>query len=1114
MDLIQDFNQDINLPVDGFFSKGSKTDINKLIKDEGDKYRITSQVVNRYTAAKLLGNDTKFHKLFIEYSPSKGMVFYKFFTFEVIRLFETILSSGEKVGYDANRLEAIVEYFREDTQSHQEDIDREHIKDVFEFNILPHQEEAIKKYLDFKYIVGYRGMLFHGAIGSGKSISACFIMEGLHKVVDKVVIICPLPTLYDVWDKTLSGNKGTGFKSPQSRYIVKSNKPYNGEKYIICHYEGLDKLEDIIKSLPKGKTGVIIDECHNLNETKSKRTQLAMQLVEDLKTKDIILLSGTPIKSGFRELGSILTFLDERFKGKIENAYYAIYSSPTNFMQETLLERYNGYATVVKKDVVQLEPIETINLKLRLPENKIAPYYLSNIRANLREYIKTRLKEIKDNIKYWHETYHSLKMKGLEANPNVKQKDIATYEDNVNRIKSAKSTFFVNAERFKFANEFEKKEIMPYLSKDEKVLFKDAKTIFKYPALKVIGEALGNVIGKARIDCHAMMAEYIDYSSIILGTKKKTIVFSNYIEVCDKTMGITKKIGFKPIGVFGESTKDLVSSVDKFGKDGKTNPLVTTYKSLSTGVPLIMADTIICIDLPFRMYQYEQAIGRAWRLGQDSNVRVYIAEIESSEPTINSRGIDIISFFNEEVEKITGVPASVNLKGDDMNIATEDIEDILEPEDNIEVSTENISQEGILDFFFKKHEEEKMEFDFFINARPDAEYEEMAEDGGQSKVDYIYGEIFGEDKDDSFLNIVDWGVWFNDYKEDKDYTDEEKNRIIKEIKEELDNDLKRIKTAYNNLNKPKYKTEPYTVKVEEMEEHRLRNEAENYKVDSNGKVEILRDVPEEIVTLIKEGLEKVYKEYNHLFEAIMKKGKLIKPDISNESHIEVAQEAINPKRQAVQDFILKYIKKIVTGDENYNLYVNLFKSMDDKEFDKFMNDLKDGKNTLSVIIPNGSNTIKVSIENNIKIAKELGYDFFQRVKVGATHDLPAYTTPNKYMILKLPVRRAAQLLSKKISIPEDSKRVDLLTGQVTNASKGSKLTNPELQILLGLGLKKSIVELMKHRGGDLGSGNAMNAMLFTTGVATQEQADRYSTKVESTKTLKAYLQAMHIRSTL
>lgn len=222
----------------------------------------------------------------------------------------------------------------------------------------------------------------------------------------------------------------------------------------------------------------------------------------------------------------------------------------------------------------------------------------------------------------------------------------------------------------------------------------------------------------------------------------------------------------------------------------------------------------------------------------------------------------------------------------------------------------------------------------------------------------------------------------------------------------------------------------------------------------------------------------------------------------------------NTTRKQVQELILKYISKLVTGDENVKLYQHLFNSMNDTQFHKFMEDLRDGNKFLSVIIPNGNNKIKVDVNNNIKLAKELGFDFFQRLYIKNNPDIPDHLTPNKYMLLKLPVRRAAQIVSKKISIPTDNKSVDNLTGQVTGKSKGAMLTNPELQILLGLGLKDSIKELMKMRGGDAGEATAMNNMLFSQGHVSQKAAEDYSTEVKSKKTLKAYFNGMGIKSTL
>lgn len=226
------------------------------------------------------------------------------------------------------------------------------------------------------------------------------------------------------------------------------------------------------------------------------------------------------------------------------------------------------------------------------------------------------------------------------------------------------------------------------------------------------------------------------------------------------------------------------------------------------------------------------------------------------------------------------------------------------------------------------------------------------------------------------------------------------------------------------------------------------------------------------------------------------------------------EAAANPKREKVEKLILSYISKIVSGNENVELYKQLFASMDNRQFADFMEKLKNKEINLSIIVPNGNKNIKVSLENNYKIAKEMGFDFFQRLEFGPTEDLPGYKTPNKYMVIKMPIKRAAQLLSKKISIPKDNKVVDTLTGQVANDSRASKISNPELQVLLGMGMEKNLIEFMKARGGDQGQQRAITGLLYKDGVVTQADLERYSTGVTSTKTLKSYLLGMHIKSTL
>lgn len=218
-------------------------------------------------------------------------------------------------------------------------------------------------------------------------------------------------------------------------------------------------------------------------------------------------------------------------------------------------------------------------------------------------------------------------------------------------------------------------------------------------------------------------------------------------------------------------------------------------------------------------------------------------------------------------------------------------------------------------------------------------------------------------------------------------------------------------------------------------------------------------------------------------------------------------------RKAAEAIIVEFVDKIAPGTENANIYRKIFGTMDDKAFDNFMTALETGKQKLAVIVPNFSK-VKLSIDRNYEIAKELGHEFFQRLWIQGKDDTPTYLTPNKYMVLDLPVRRASQLLTKKISVPKHNRVIDSLTGQPTGESKGAKISYPELQVCAAMGLEYSMVELMKYRGGDARGQAALNGMLSKYGRVNQAAISGFASGVESTATVKTFLTCAHLKSTL
>jgi hypothetical protein len=156
------------------------------------------------------------------------------------------------------------------------------------------------------------------------------------------------------------------------------------------------------------------------------------------------------------------------------------------------------------------------------------------------------------------------------------------------------------------------------------------------------------------------------------------------------------------------------------------------------------------------------------------------------------------------------------------------------------------------------------------------------------------------------------------------------------------------------------------------------------------------------------------------------------------------------KRKEAEAVIVTYMEKIASKSGNAEIYQSVFSKMNDKQFDEFMKNLESGKAFLVIQLPNFKHT-GVTLEKNLAIADELDHEFFQRLWITNKKDTPDHMIPVECLVMDLPVRRASQLLIKKISVPDDSRTIDALTGQPTGESKGAKLSYPELQICAAMG---------------------------------------------------------------
>lgn len=221
---------------------------------------------------------------------------------------------------------------------------------------------------------------------------------------------------------------------------------------------------------------------------------------------------------------------------------------------------------------------------------------------------------------------------------------------------------------------------------------------------------------------------------------------------------------------------------------------------------------------------------------------------------------------------------------------------------------------------------------------------------------------------------------------------------------------------------------------------------------------------------------------------------------------------MTPKRKQSQDFILDVVRTLEPSGYNTKIYDDKFKAMSDKEFDEWMHILKDDVHAkLTIIVP--PLKVVISPENCFKAAKKLGIEILERLRIWDPIGKRYCLTPEKYFVLRLPVRRLKQYLMDGLSVPDSDKRLNPLSDQVVKPDKGSAISFPQAQMIAEKGLTTVLQEFMTIRGGDQQAYSRMKSEIEETGDSDTSVMEG-TAGVKSAATLRAFLNAMMLDTNL
>lgn len=221
---------------------------------------------------------------------------------------------------------------------------------------------------------------------------------------------------------------------------------------------------------------------------------------------------------------------------------------------------------------------------------------------------------------------------------------------------------------------------------------------------------------------------------------------------------------------------------------------------------------------------------------------------------------------------------------------------------------------------------------------------------------------------------------------------------------------------------------------------------------------------------------------------------------------------------ATRDEVTKYIAdtldSIVPGYKvNGELITKRLNALTKEEFDVFIeglkprHELKEGeeRSVIPFYLPNLSKH-KVNISRMFKLVEKLGRKFTHRLVMTDPHTGVRYLTPHEYLCFDTYVRRQAQTLMKKASIPDVRQQIDDLSGQPTSLAKGSRISSPERRFLDSRDLREVQNELVHVRGGSQKAYREFKRQLLNTGTVSRADLDGLGL-AKSTETLSALLNA-------
>lgn len=509
------------------------------------------------------------------------------------------------------------------------------------------QEEFIKKYFEYKEIYDLDGYILSFDQGLGKTFTAACISELIHP--DQTIIVC-MNTLKENWANELrlyfkKYNDIERFKREVYVYGVSKPKEYsNDTRYIIVNNESINKIFPLVKNT--NSTMIIVDESQNFRNLDSLQTKNMLKLKQITKSKDNLMMSGTPIKANPSEIVPAMMMIDRTFTLDLAKLYIKAFTSNTDTLSDVVQTRFNRTIYRKTKDQVLDLPSKTVtNFKLEYKDED--PYLMINVKKRVADRFQEILESYKDEV-------DSVKDEFRETTLKYSSQDRTTTLDYIKFVDKGQDYESVHDSLYDLYDGFIKNNVYPNIKdKDELKRYKYVVSVYVYITQKCFFLAMGEVLPKVK--AKAFNELYDNNKDLIYkminNNPKKTVIFSTIVEVVDHIYDDLNKNDIKAVKITG-SVKNRMDIINQFREDDTIDVLVATSQTMGTGVTLVEANQMMVFCPPYRKADFDQACDRIYRIGQTHPVNIYNIIGSTSSKDITTRMTDILDWSDQMVSSV------------------------------------------------------------------------------------------------------------------------------------------------------------------------------------------------------------------------------------------------------------------------------------------------------------------------------------------------------------------------------------------------------------------------------------------------------------------------------